>query len=225
MMEVKQKAQKKGWYQYLLLGIGTLITVLIIVVVVYFWDEMRDVESVAYGYGYAGAFFAGILCGVSIIPAPTLLLVFTLGGVLNPTYVGLIAGFGGALGGITVYLTGAGMGTLWSRFQPKEQTAEHQRSPGYDIVEPVEAQVLSKGQAFYNRLVRWVGGWGASWVLLIVAAMPISPFYFAGLAAGSLRMGLLRFFLISWAGKTVRALIIAFAGYWGLHYLLRWIGG
>ena len=46
----------------------------------------------------------------------------------------------------------------------------------------------------------------------------------AGLAAGSLRMGLVKFFLISWAGKTVRFLYIAYAGYWGLQFILKWIG-
>jgi len=43
----------------------------------------------------------------------------------------------------------------------------------------------------------------------------------AGLAAGSLRMGLLRFFLISWAGKTVRYLYVAVAGYYGLEFILK----
>ncbi|MFC2021250.1 hypothetical protein ACFLU1_05675, partial [Chloroflexota bacterium] len=94
----------------------------------------------------------------------------------------------------------------------------------YDIVRPVESQFWLKGEALYNRLVKRVGGKGGYWILFITSAMIISPFYFAGLAAGSLRMGLLKFFLISWSGKTVRYLIIAFAGDLGLRVILRWIG-
>jgi len=100
--QVKKEAQKKRWHQYLPIGIGILLTVLLCVAIVYLWEKMRDVESLATGYGYAGGFLVSILGGITIIPIPSLLVVFTLGGVLNPVYVGLVAGFGEALGGITV---------------------------------------------------------------------------------------------------------------------------
>ena len=153
-----------------------------------------------------------------------LAVVFTLGHVWNPVYVGLLSGLGEALGGITVYLTGAGGGAIWSKLRSGQQAIYDQPSSGHDSPTPVETEVWSKGQTFYNRLVGWVGQRRSSWVVFIVSAMVISPFYFAGLAAGTLGMGLKRFFLLSWAGKTVRGLIIAFAGYWGLHFLLQWIG-
>ena len=223
--QVKQEPQKKEWYQYLLLSIGFLLTVLLILTVVYFWDEMRDVKSLAYRYGYAGGFLVSILGGLTIIPIPSLLVIFTLGGVLNPVYVGLMSGLGEALGGITVYLTGAGGGAMWSKFRSDDQTVAKQPRPGYDIVTPVQSQFQSRGQALYNRLASSAGKRGGFWLVFAASAMIISPFYFAGLAAGTLHMGLKRFFLVSWAGKTVRGLIIAYAGYWGLYFLLQWLGG
>lgn len=222
---VKQKAPKKGRGQYLLIGIGILLTVLLTVAMVYFWEEMQDIESMAYGYGYGGGFLVSILGGITIIPIPSLLVIFTLGGVLNPLYVGLASGLGEALGGITVYLTGAGGGAMWSKLRSRGQTVDDQPSPGYDIVTPVQSKVRSRSEAFYNRLAGLVGRRGSSWLVFVVSAMVFSPFYFAGLAAGSLHMGLKRFFLVSWAGKTIRGLIIAYAGYWGFYFLLQWIGG
>ncbi|MFC1941440.1 VTT domain-containing protein [Chloroflexota bacterium] len=220
MKQIKQEKLKKGGYAYLISGLGFLLAVLLLAATVYFREEIRHLD----GYGYLGVFIVGVLCGVTIIPAPTLLLVFAFGNILNPAYVGLVAGLGGAAGGITVYLTGAGVETMWSRFWHKKRASEHQSSQRYDIVGPVQSKFWSRGEAFYRRLVKRIGGKGGYWVLFLTSAMIISPFYFAGLAAGSLRMGLLRFFLISWAGKTVRYLIVAFAGHWGLYFLLKWIG-
>jgi len=218
--QVTQNRLKRDWRFYILSSVSILLTLLLAVAIVYFWEEIQNAQ----GYGYAGVFIVGILCGISIIPAPTLLLVFTLGGVLNPVYVGLVAGLGGAIGGITVYLTGAGVGTIWSKLQPGELKYEYQQGSGYDNKRSSQPKIWAKGEALYRRLVEWVGGKGGSWAVFIVSAMVISPFYFAGLAAGTLRMGLIRFFLISWAGKTVRYLIVAFAGYWGLYFLLKWMG-
>ncbi|MFC2057020.1 VTT domain-containing protein [Chloroflexota bacterium] len=219
--QVEKERPKGNWRAYLFSSLGFLCTVLLLAAAIYFREEIRH----AGGYGYIGVFAVGVLGGISIIPAPTLVMVFFLGGMLNPAYVGLTASFGGAIGGITVYLTGAGVESVWSRLRSKEQDYENEPGRRYDIVRPVESQFWSKGEAVYNRLVKWMGGKGGYWTLFITSAMIISPFYFAGLAAGSLRMGLLKFFLISWTGKAVRYLIVAYAGYLGLDVLLQWIGG
>jgi len=218
--QIEPKKRRRGWHSYLISGTGLLLTLLLIAAIVIFWEELQH----AAGYGYIGCFLVSILGGITIIPAPSLLVTFTLGHVLNPVYIGLVSGLGEALGGITTYLTGAGVETIWSRLRSGEQTQKRETSQSYDMGEPMQTKFWSKGEGFYNRLVNWVGGRGGSWVVFIVAALPVSPFYFAGLAAGSLRMGLWRFFLISWAGKTIRGMIIAFAGYGGLYILLRWIG-
>lgn len=219
--QIKQETPKMNWRSYLIIiSLGALFTVLPMAAMVYFREEIQQ----AYGYGYIGVFLVGVLCGVTIIPAPTQLLVFTFGHILDPLKVGLVAGLGSAIGGITVYLTGAGVQTIWSKLRNNEQAFQRRLGLDNDMTELVQSQFWSKGKAFYNRLANWVGGKGGSWVLFLTSAVVFSPFYPAGLAAGSLRMGLLKFFLISWAGKTVRYLIVAFAGDLGLRFILKWLG-
>ncbi len=220
-MQIEQGRPKHRWLFYLLGGIGFLLSALLIVAAICFRKEIQSAQ----GYGYTGVFIIGVLCGISVIPTPTQLLIFTIGAVLNPLYVGLVAGFGAAIGGITVYLTGAGVWKIWSELRPSRQSFQSQPGSDENVTKQGKPRLWSKVQTFYNRLVNQLGRKGGSWFIFISSAMLISPFYFTGLAAGSLHLGLLRFFLLSWAGKTVRYLIIAFAGYGGLHFLLKWIGG
>jgi membrane protein YqaA with SNARE-associated domain len=215
--QAEQNAQRRSWWFYLFASLAFLLLLLLVVVAVLFREQIQQAQA----YGYAGVFVVGILCGFTIIPAPTLLMVFTMGGVLNPLYVGLVAGFGAAVGGITVYMTGAGMGTIWSKLRPRQETTSSLIRRNTRLS---RSKLWVKAEAFYNQMVKWMEGKGGSWTLFITSAMIISPFYFAGIAAGSLRIGLLRFFLISWAGKTIRYITVAFAGYWGLTSLLKWIG-
>ncbi|MBN2238382.1 MAG: hypothetical protein JW712_01300 [Dehalococcoidales bacterium] len=223
MAETNQKPliKRKSWRVYLLSACGFVFTAGLLAAAIIFREQLHGLG----GYGYIGVFIVGVLCGVSVIPAPTLAMVFTLGGVLNPLYVGLVAGLGGGIGGITVYLTGAGVETVLSRFRASEKEYEDEPGRHYDPVHPVQSRFWNKGELFYSKMSEWIGGKGGAWTLFITSAMIISPFYFAGLAAGSVRMGLLKFFLISWAGKTVRYLMVAFGGYYGLNVLLNWIGG
>ena len=58
-------------------------------------------------YGYPGIFLISLAANATVIfPAPSLALVFALGGVLDPILVGLVAGLGEALGELTGYLAG-----------------------------------------------------------------------------------------------------------------------
>ncbi len=217
--QVEQDRPKSNWRVYSISGTGVLLTLLLVAAIVYFWEEIQRAQ----GYGYVGGFVVSILGGITIIPAPSFLVTFALGRVLNPIYVGLLSGLGEALGGITVYLTGASAGSMWSRFRSRGQPSEHYPSQRYGQILRLQSRFWSKGEAFYNRLVSWAGGRGGDWTVFVSSAMVFSPFYFAGLAAGTLRMGLLRFFLISWAGKTIKGLAVAYAGYWGLQFLAQWI--
>jgi len=219
-MQVTQEKEKRHWRAYLIVSLGVLLTMLPVVATIYFREEIKRAQ----GFGYTGVFLVGILSGVSVIPTPTQLLVFTFGSVLNPLYVGLVAGFGGAVGGITVYLTGASAETVWSRLRTKGQALGRWLFPSKGTTKPTQTKFWAAYQDIYRRLVNWAGEKGVSWALFISSAMIISPFYFTGLAAGTLRMGLLRFFLLSWAGKTVRYMVVSFAGYFGLSILLRWFG-
>jgi membrane protein YqaA with SNARE-associated domain len=219
LSQVNEEVRKRWWQRYFIIGVGILLTGLVVVAFVYFWDKIQD----AAGYGYAGCFVVAFMAGTTILPAPALPVVFTLGHKLSPLYIGLVAGLGEALGGITTYLTGAGGGTIWSKLRAKPPAAYNQT--GMDAIPLVTRRLQSRQRAFFDRIVAPMRRWGGFWPVFIASAVVFSPFYFVGLGAGALGMGLKRFFLISWAGKTVKGLYIAFAGQWGLYFLLQWLGG
>ena len=182
---------------YILGVIGVVITLLMAVAVIYFWEFVQALE----GYGYLGVFLISILGGATIIvPVPMLAVVFALGGVLKyPVLIGIAAGLGETIGALTIYMTGYGGGAALV-------SSEH-----------------GKVQAAYARLMNLMERRG-SLTLFILSAV-LNPFFYpAGLAAGALRFGIKRYFIICWGGKTIKGLTVAFAGYWGLRGLLRMLG-
>lgn len=214
--QVKQLSLKRNWPSYLIIaGIVAVFLVVPVVALLRFQNEIKQAGA----YGYLGVFAVGLLCGITIIPAPTQLLVFTFGHVLNPVWVGLIAGLGSAIGGVTVYLTGAGVLTVWSKLRSKELAFQHKLGIDGEETGKKRSELWLISKALYDRLADWISGKKGSWALFITSALVFSPFYPAGLAAGSLGMGLAKFFLISWAGKTVRYLYVAVAGYYGLEFI------
>jgi uncharacterized membrane protein YdjX (TVP38/TMEM64 family) len=73
---------------------------------------------------------------------------------------------------------------------------------GQAVVERVEV---------YERLTRWMKKNGSLTVFLL-AVIPNPFFDLAGLAAGSLKMPVVRFFIFCWMGEVVKMGIFAFAG-------------
>jgi uncharacterized membrane protein YdjX (TVP38/TMEM64 family) len=73
---------------------------------------------------------------------------------------------------------------------------------GQAVVEKVEV---------YDRLTRWMKKNGSLTVFLL-AAIPNPFFDLAGVAAGSLKMPVVRFFIFCWMGEVVKMGIFAFAG-------------
>ncbi|MFC2013128.1 VTT domain-containing protein [Chloroflexota bacterium] len=182
---------------YILGLIGVTVTLFMAVAVIWFWEFVRAFEA----YGYTGAFLVSILGGaIIVVPVPMLAVVFALGGVMKyPVFVGLAAGLGETVGALTIYMTGYGGGT------------------------PFLSSRHGKVQAIYARLMDWMEHRGS--LILFVLSAVLNPFFYpAALAAGALRFGLKRYFLICWAGKTVKGLTVAYAGYWGLRSLMQLLG-
>lgn len=185
--------------------LGIVLTVGLAVAVVYFWKFVQGLG----GYGYLGAFIISLLGGATIVvPVPMLAVLFALGGVMKPSFgplfgplfVGIAAGLGESVGALTIYMTGYGGGTALANLN-------HRRI-----------------RAVYSRLTSWIERRG-SLTLFVLSATLFNPFFYpASLAAGALRFGIRKYFLICWAGKTVKGLTVAFAGYWGLRGLLRMLG-
>ncbi|MFC1873503.1 hypothetical protein ACFLW3_01660 [Chloroflexota bacterium] len=202
-----------------IISISTFLSVLIIVAIFYNWDKIQFAKS----YGYLTSFLVSIIGGTLVIPISNMPVVFAMGNRLNPVFVGLISGLGEALGATTVYLAGVGGSFLWSRFR-LAQTFYQSLPINNDPVE-TESKFRSRYKAIYKYLVNSADRWGGTWGVFITSAFLWWLSYPVALAAGTIRIGIRRFFLVSWAGKTIRCFIIAFLGYWGMHLLARlpWI--
>jgi membrane protein DedA with SNARE-associated domain len=178
--------------EYIIGGLALALTIALCVVVVLYWDYIRQAEQ----YGYFGAFLISVLAGATIfVPIPGILVVFTLGSVLNPALVGIVSGLGEAVGSLGIYLSGWGG-------QKAVQNLNHN---------------------WVNRFVGWLRRRGEIAVFLMSAI--VNPLFYPFTAiAGMLRFGLIKFFFLCWAGKAIKNTAIAYLGYFGLRNVLRWVG-
>jgi membrane protein DedA with SNARE-associated domain len=193
-------------------AVGILAIALVVALAVLVVINWRDPEQVK-GYGYFGGFVLSILGGATVpIPLPVTAVYFGLGGVLKPWFgpdvlapllLGLVCGFGEALGGLSVYATGySGAASLAHR--------------------PV-GEKPGRAQRIYLRVMNLIQRHGGR-MLFAVSAI-INPFFYPiSLAAGVTRFGLRRFFLICLAGKTVKCTYVAYAGYLGFRVLFDALG-
>jgi len=86
-----------------------LLAIAIVIVITLTVWRMADEDKLGQlvRWGYPGVFLISFLGNATVIlPAPSLAVVFAMGGVLNPVLVGLAAGPGEALGELTGYLAG-----------------------------------------------------------------------------------------------------------------------
>jgi membrane protein YqaA with SNARE-associated domain len=195
LLDKEVNSGRRRWEYYA--GIlGVVLTIAMAVAVVYYWEWVRGLEQ----YGYAGAFFISILGGATIIvPVPMLAVIFALGGVLTPYWVGVASGLGETVGALTIYMTGYGGGTAILN-------SKHGRL-----------------QTAYERLMGLMERRG-SWTLFLASAM-LNPFFYpAALTAGALRFRVRRYFIICFIGKTIKGMTVAYAGYFGLRGLMRLLG-
>ncbi len=86
-------------------AIEIAVAALVIILIFAFSDRIIELQE----YGYAGVFVISLLSAATIfIPAPGWVAVITMGGVLNPYLVGIIAGIGSGMGELTGYMVGNG---------------------------------------------------------------------------------------------------------------------
>ncbi len=115
---------------------AVVLAVAVSLAIALFHDELARLGR----YGYPGVFLVSLLGNATVIfPAPSLAVVFGMGGVLNPLLVGLVAGVGEALGELTGYLAGYG---------------------GQAVIEDWEV---------YHRLERWMQRNGSATILTLSA--------------------------------------------------------
>jgi membrane protein DedA with SNARE-associated domain len=159
-------------------------------------------------YGYLGAFLISVFGGATIMaPVPMTPVVFALGTVIKPEFapimgpilIGICAGAGETIGGLTIYWTGHSGGVALANVRNE------------------------KVRKVYQRALHWIDKRGT--LTLFVLSAVINPFFYpAGLAAGATRYGLRRYVIICFLGKTVKGWTVALAGFWGLGSILRAFG-
>ncbi len=187
---------------YAPLAILTIVlTIAICIAVLVFWKHISHLQN----YGYIGALISGFIAGSSIpMPFPYLVVTFTLGGVLNPLFVGIASGLGAGIGGTLVYLFGRSSSNLARYFiSPGNNRANNGRA----------AKIIDLA---YRR---------GALAVFIMSLMLNPAFGPMAIAMGALRFGFLKFFFWCSVGNIAKSLFIAYCGYFGLGTLLRWLGG
>lgn len=154
----------------------------------------RDQVETLKVYGYPGVFVFTLLTSATVIlPAPGLIVVFSLGGVLNPVFVGIAAAIGATLGELSGYLAG------YSGRVVVENTGNYRRIRGW-----MENHI---------RL--------SSWLIMFLAFIPLPFMDMAGMAAGALRMSVWRFLAWCFAGKLPKMILVAWLGTLSIGWIER----
>jgi len=193
--QTKMKSAKFSWNDIIIGAVATAVMIGLIVLVSLHINKISDILWMQ-SLGYAGLFIIGLFTGsVAFIPIPGLILVFAMGSVLLPPFVGLISGLGEAVGSILVYLFGYG---------------------GHVVVHKMP-------EKYTSMLEQWLRKHGALAVVLISSM--ISPFFMSlATMAGMMRFGLLKFFILCFVGKSIKNIAVAYMGYFGLGAALRILG-
>lgn len=155
----------------------------------------NDLDRIS-GLGYFGVFVVNMVAsGTFFLPVPGLAAAFAAGGIWNPIAVGLAGALGSTIGELSGYLAGASsQSAIGSRLRQSR---------------------------WYNKLQGWIERSGTL-TLFIFAAVPNPLFDVAGFIAGSLKYHVGRFLFACGAGKAIKYVVVALAGYWGADVVLGW---
>ena len=194
---------KRKYINISLLVVITCLTVGLSVFLVYNHEYVVKLEH----HGYLGLFLISLLAGSPVpIPTPSMILTFTLGSMLNPLYIGLVAGIGNTIGNIFLYYTGRGGLKVFNNSNQQDSR----------IGRVMRSERVSK-------LVK-SNSWGEMAIVFFMFINPIpvtTPLVFA---MGAARFNLTKFLVICWTSKTVQGLLFAYLGHFGLRSLLYFFG-
>jgi membrane protein YqaA with SNARE-associated domain len=155
---------------------------------------LRDRAQELAKFGYPGIFLLSILSNATIfLPAPGILFVFTMGAVFNPLFVAIAAGAGAAIGELSGYLIGFS---------------------GRGVVERRDT---------YNKILEWMqkNRYLSYLAILFLAFIPNPLFDLAGVAAGTLKIPIFTFLLLTFMGKTLKMVVFAYLGASSIEWLFN----
>jgi len=160
----------------------------------------EDLYSLLFGtlqsYGYLGAFLIAVFGSViPFLPVPYLAPIVLMSGTLDPFFLGIIAGIGGALGKLTSYALG--------RFGRKLLTEERRER--------------------MNALGKAIGKYGAFAVFLFaLTPLPDDIIY---IPVGLTGFNLAKFMIANALGKIVLSWIVAYMGRFYFDVAVLFLGG
>jgi membrane protein DedA with SNARE-associated domain len=94
---------KASWSAALLRVLALLAVVAITAYIYSIRSHVAEFER----FGYVGIFLIALMANATVLlPAPGIAIIYAMGGIFNPLWVGLAAGTGGALGELSGYLAG-----------------------------------------------------------------------------------------------------------------------
>ena len=151
------------------------------------------VRELVQGYGLVGLLIASIIAHASILlPMPIDIVLFAISAesasVLEVVVLGIIVGFGAAIGEMTAYLFGL-MGI---------KTVESAKHHEFLEIKRIRNKLGEKGMFF-----------------IFLGAFTPFPFDIIGIAAGLIKCDPKKFFLAALIGKLARFILIGLAGYYG----------
>ena len=77
------------------------------------------------------------------------------------------------------------------------------------------------GNKQYQRTENWMKRWG-SWMIFVLAFIPLAPFDVAGIICGALRFPVWKFLVAGWIGKSLKFIVILLFSSWLMQFLPGW---
>lgn len=173
------------------LRVVQILTIIVVVAALGAAVYFRDRLKELERYGYAAVFLVGLVSNATLILPVPGLAVSS---VMGGVFNPWIVGLVGGVGQALGELTGY--------------------LAGYS------GQALVDGNPTYARLTRWMQRYGV-WTIFVLAVIPNPVFDLGGMAAGTLRFPLWKFLASCTAGKVLKNIAFALAGYYGISLLLR----
>jgi membrane protein YqaA with SNARE-associated domain len=178
--------------KYIQRTLTVLLFIIMVGIAVELWRGVIPINWLA-SLGYKGIFVLSFLNGVAPLAGPSQIVTFFAARELNPLGVGMAAGIGGAIGEIATYVF------------------------GYSFREAQIAEMEEKIQRFMKLRFLRVSSEHSFIPLFVLAVFPNPFFKPACVVAGTLKIGLLRYFLPILLAKTLRHMVIAYAGFYSIN--------
>ena len=184
----------------LILAVLALLIIVLAAFVIAYSTNPGLFESIITTYGVLGLFIGAIIANASILlPVPIDIFVFLFGetdffglGIFTPLLLGIIVGFGAAIGEMSGYLLGLmGIKGL-EEMQQKEIAKIHE----------IKEKINNLGSVF-----------------IALGAFTPFPFDVIGLAAGLIKYDVKKFFIACSVGKIARYIAISYAGYFSIAFI------